>query len=196
MLVANVDQVIILLAPKPPFSEAFLNLSLVACEAARPGLARAGGCVVNVSSMFAFFGSRDRPAYSASKGGVVGLTRVLAKQLGPWNINVNCLTPGSTMSADITRRGRVVATWTVPIDYPRARVRAEVLGLVTMLAVFGVALLGHALTPDGRMLAFLTSAHLKTMAIDGGVATTMRPAPHRRVQTTGDVTGRCHGCQG
>jgi ribosome biogenesis GTPase len=35
MLAANVDQVVILLAPKPRFSEAFLNLSLVACEAAR-----------------------------------------------------------------------------------------------------------------------------------------------------------------
>ena len=35
MLAANVDQVVILLAPKPLFSEAFLNLSLVACEAAR-----------------------------------------------------------------------------------------------------------------------------------------------------------------
>jgi ribosome biogenesis GTPase len=34
-LAANVDQVVILLAPRPPFSEAFLNLSLVACEAAR-----------------------------------------------------------------------------------------------------------------------------------------------------------------
>ncbi|HXZ48134.1 MAG TPA: ribosome small subunit-dependent GTPase A [Usitatibacter sp.] len=34
-LAANVDQVVILLAPQPPFSEAFLNLSLVACEAAR-----------------------------------------------------------------------------------------------------------------------------------------------------------------
>ncbi|HTS86031.1 MAG TPA: ribosome small subunit-dependent GTPase A [Usitatibacter sp.] len=34
-LAANIDQVVILLAPKPPFSEAFLNLSLVACEAAR-----------------------------------------------------------------------------------------------------------------------------------------------------------------
>jgi ribosome biogenesis GTPase / thiamine phosphate phosphatase len=35
MLAANVDQVVVLLAPKPAFSEAFLNLSLVACEAAR-----------------------------------------------------------------------------------------------------------------------------------------------------------------
>ena len=34
-LAANVDQAVILVAPKPPFSEAFLNLSLVACEAAR-----------------------------------------------------------------------------------------------------------------------------------------------------------------
>ena len=34
-LAANVDQVVILLAPQPPYSEAFLNLSLVACEAAR-----------------------------------------------------------------------------------------------------------------------------------------------------------------
>src|SRR5689334_23243554 len=35
MLAANVDQVVVLLAPKPAFNEAFLNLSLVACEAAR-----------------------------------------------------------------------------------------------------------------------------------------------------------------
>jgi ribosome biogenesis GTPase len=35
MLAANVDQAVVLLAPKPPYNEAFLNLSLVACEAAR-----------------------------------------------------------------------------------------------------------------------------------------------------------------
>lgn len=40
------------------------------------------------------------PHYTASKGAVVALTRVLAKQIGPWNINVNCLTPGSTMSEE------------------------------------------------------------------------------------------------
>jgi NAD(P)-dependent dehydrogenase (short-subunit alcohol dehydrogenase family) len=40
------------------------------------------------------------PHYTASKGGGVALTRVLAKQLGPWEINVNCLTPGSTMSEE------------------------------------------------------------------------------------------------
>jgi NAD(P)-dependent dehydrogenase (short-subunit alcohol dehydrogenase family) len=40
------------------------------------------------------------PHYTTSKGGVVAMTRVLAKQLGAWNINVNCFTPGSTLTEE------------------------------------------------------------------------------------------------
>lgn len=58
------------------------------------------GKIINVASGTFFHGTGDMPHYTASKGGVVALTRVLAKQLGPWNINVNCLTPGSTMSEE------------------------------------------------------------------------------------------------
>src|SRR5690349_1312290 len=43
------------------------------CQAARPFLARAGGAIVNVASMYSFFGAGHAPGYGASKGGVVQL---------------------------------------------------------------------------------------------------------------------------
>lgn len=71
------------------------------CRAVIPMMkAQRSGKIINVASGTFFNGSGDMPHYTASKGGVVALTRVLAKQLGPWNINVNCLTPGSTMSEE------------------------------------------------------------------------------------------------
>jgi 3-oxoacyl-[acyl-carrier protein] reductase len=72
------------------------------CKAAIPVMkAQRSGKIINVASGTFFHGTGDMPHYTTSKGGVVALTRVLAKQLGAWNINVNCLTPGSTMSEEV-----------------------------------------------------------------------------------------------
>src|SRR5437867_1738638 len=71
------------------------------CKAVIPVMKQQrSGKIINIASGTFLSGSGDMPSYTASKGGVVGLTRVMAKQLGSFGINVNVMTPGSTMSED------------------------------------------------------------------------------------------------
>ncbi len=66
------------------------------CKLAVPlMLKRGGGRIVNISSITFFMGSKNLSHYVASKGGVVGFTRTLARELGPDLIYVNCITPGA-----------------------------------------------------------------------------------------------------
>jgi NAD(P)-dependent dehydrogenase (short-subunit alcohol dehydrogenase family) len=63
-------------------------------SACRPALAKEGGAIVNIASMLSFFGGGHAPAYSASKGGIVTLTKSLAIAWAKDNIRVNALAPG------------------------------------------------------------------------------------------------------
>ena len=64
-------------------------------RAAIPGLVRQKrGSIVTVSSMWGITGGSCETPYSAAKAGVIGLTRALAKELGPSGIRVNCVAPG------------------------------------------------------------------------------------------------------
>jgi NAD(P)-dependent dehydrogenase (short-subunit alcohol dehydrogenase family) len=64
------------------------------CSAVHGLLARNGGAIVNVGSMYSIFGSTIAPAYTASKSGVVGLTRSLAASWAKDGIRVNAVAPG------------------------------------------------------------------------------------------------------
>jgi L-xylulose reductase len=72
---------------------------IVAQEYARDIIARgAKGAIVNVSSVASFVGIPDHAAYCASKAGVDGLMRVMAKELGPQGIRVNNVNPTVTLT--------------------------------------------------------------------------------------------------
>jgi 3-oxoacyl-[acyl-carrier protein] reductase len=75
------------------------------CKAAVPEMRRNGyGKIVNISSGRAFKGSTHFLHYDASKAAVIGITRSLARELGPDNICVNAIAPGSTASENVLAR--------------------------------------------------------------------------------------------
>lgn len=57
-------------------------------------LDRKKGKMINISSVWGMVGASCEVHYSAAKAGVIGLTKALAKELGPSNIQVNCIAPG------------------------------------------------------------------------------------------------------
>jgi len=71
------------------------------CRAVVPHMKEQGsGKIVNISSGTVFNGSTQMLHYVTSKAGVIGLTRSLARELGDYNINVNAIAPGLTVSMD------------------------------------------------------------------------------------------------
>jgi 3-oxoacyl-[acyl-carrier protein] reductase len=60
-----------------------------------PMIAQRRGKIVNISSVTFHLGMANMTHYVASKGGVIGLTRSLAREVGGHNIHVNCITPGA-----------------------------------------------------------------------------------------------------
>jgi 3-oxoacyl-[acyl-carrier protein] reductase len=67
---------------------------------------RKSGAIINISSAAGIYGNRGQANYSAAKAGLIGLTRSLAKELGPYSIRVNAIAPGfiaTDMSAAILK---------------------------------------------------------------------------------------------
>jgi 2-deoxy-D-gluconate 3-dehydrogenase len=109
-----------------------LNLKSVfflAQAAARQFLAQqTGGKVINVASMLSFQGGIRVPSYTASKSGVVGITRLLANEWATHRINVNAIAPGymatnntAPLRADASRNAAILeripaGRWGVPED--------------------------------------------------------------------------------
>ena len=122
--------------------------------ACRPALMKDGGAVINIASMLSFFGGGLVPAYSASKGGIVTLTKSLAIAWAKDNIRVNAIAPGwiETALTDALRK-----------DEARSRAILD----RTPMGRWGTPadLVGPALFLASDAARFVTGA---VLAVDGG----------------------------
>jgi 3-oxoacyl-[acyl-carrier protein] reductase len=79
---------------------------------------RREGCIVNMASVAGMAGNPGQANYSASKAGLIGLTKALAKELAPWKIRVNAIAPGF-VTTDMTEQ--------IP-----GKAKGEILGLIPL----------------------------------------------------------------
>ena len=83
-----------------------LTSAFLCCRAAYPHLkAAGGGKIINIGSMMSIFGAPYAPAYGASKGGIVQLTRAMAASWAADQIQVNAILPG-WIATDLTHAAR------------------------------------------------------------------------------------------
>ena len=128
------------------------------CQAVgRVMVERKQGVIINIASELVFRVKPDNVAYIASKAGVIALTRVLARELGQYNIRVNALAPGAVktpMTENLFSDPAAVKE-ALP-DYPLGRMGEvdDITGAALFLASEGAGwMTGHTLVVDGGSTA-------------------------------------------
>jgi len=76
------------------------------CQESVKIMMKQGGHIVNISSMLAITGKAGQCHYSASKAGLIGFTKSLARETARWNIKVNAILPGC-METDMTTKSYI-----------------------------------------------------------------------------------------
>ena len=130
---------------------------LVSQPVARIMTTNGGGSIVNMSSGGATRAHRSFTAYDATKGGIEALTRAMALDLGPYNVRVNALVPGSIDTSGMTADQRALRGENVPLG--RIGEPLDMTGAALFLASDEAAYItGETLRVDGGMLAQQRSA--------------------------------------
>lgn len=131
-----------------------LSSAMRLTRAAFPLLRQSRGSVINIASMLSYLADESVPAYTASKTGIMGLTRALAHKYGRDGVRVNAIAPGYHRT-DMTK-----ALWSVPAH-------EEAISKRSALKRWGTTedLVGPALFLSSPAAAFVTGV---TLPVDGG----------------------------
>lgn len=134
--------------------EVNLRGTFACCKAVFPHMKAQGkGKIVNISSGRFWHGTPNRLHYSTSKAGVIGLTRSLAREVGPHNICVNAITPGFTLSdTQVASSGEYAKNNAPPSDrcIQRHQYPEDLVGAVMFLLSDGADFIsGQTVNVDG-----------------------------------------------
>ncbi len=126
--IANAGQAIdgLILRLRPADVERLIDVNLkpailLAAAAAKPMLKQRGGCIIFVSSIVGLAGNAGQSVYAATKAGLLGLAKSLAKELGSRGVRVNAVAPGlieTAMTAAMPDDAKAQFLKTVPLGRP------------------------------------------------------------------------------
>ena len=109
------------------------------------------GAIINISSVWGVCGASCEVAYSATKAGLIGFTKALAKEVGPSGIRVNCIAPGvieTKMNADFSENTMQELKYATPLG--RTGTPEEVAKLALFLASTNAEFItGQTICVDG-----------------------------------------------
>jgi 3-oxoacyl-[acyl-carrier protein] reductase len=135
--------------------DANLRGAFVAIRAASRGMMkRRWGRIVNIASVVGIIGNKGQANYAASKAGLIGLTKSVARELSSRNILANAVAPGfieTDMTAAMTPEARAALSGQIPLE--RLGTPGDVAGVVAFLASDHAAYItGQVLVVDGGMV--------------------------------------------
>ena len=126
-----------------------------ACKAfARPLMKRGGAAIINITSVVGVSGNAGQANYAASKGGVIALTKSLAKELATRQVRVNAVAPGfiaTDMTAELADADRDAMLGSIALG--RLGETADIARLVVAVAGSpGAYITGQTIVIDGGMM--------------------------------------------
>jgi len=135
--------------------DANLRGAFVAIRAvARGMIKRRWGRIINIASVVGITGNKGQANYAASKAGLIGLTKSVAKELGSRNVLVNAVAPGfieTDMTAAMTPEARAGLSGQIPLE--RLGTPQDVAGVVTFLSSdLAAYITGQTIVVDGGMV--------------------------------------------